>query len=91
MPVQSLYYSLPTLLNICQHAGIESVIFYCGSSQHRGSRAAGWFDDLIKDRQLIGVRSFILRDGVGGWARAGDEYTRMMDEYDAQIWASKQI
>ncbi|KAK5309892.1 hypothetical protein LTR93_012153, partial [Exophiala xenobiotica] len=61
------------------------------SSQHRGSRAAGWFDDLIKDRQLIGVRSFILRDGVGGWARAGDEYTRMIDEYDAQIWASKQI
>ncbi|KAK5289427.1 hypothetical protein LTR99_011258 [Exophiala xenobiotica] len=88
---QSLYYSLPTLLNICQHAGIESVIFYCGSSQHRGSRAAGWFDDLIKDRQVVGVRSFILRDGVGGWARAGEEYTRMMDEYDAQIWTSKKI
>ncbi|KAL2394660.1 hypothetical protein ABEF93_003340 [Exophiala dermatitidis] len=89
LPAQSLYYSLPTLLNICQHAGIKSVIFYCGSSQHRGSRAAGWFDDLIKDRQVVGVRSFILRDGVGGWARAGDEYTRMMDEYDAQTWASK--
>ncbi|KAK5069362.1 hypothetical protein LTR51_008612 [Lithohypha guttulata] len=75
LPAQSLYYSLPTLLNICQHAGIKSVIFYCGSSQHRGSRAAGWFDDLIQDRQVANVRSFILRDGVGGWARAGDEYT----------------
>lgn len=62
---------------------------HAGSSQHRGSRAAGWFDDLIKDRQVADVQSFILRDGIAGWARAGDEYTQMMDEYDAETWTSK--
>lgn len=40
---------------------------------------------------MADVRSLILLDGIGGWARAGDEYTRMMDEYDAQTWTSKKV
>lgn len=28
----------------------------------------------------------ILLDGVAGWARAGEEYTELMDEYEAASW-----
>jgi len=58
-----------------------------GSSKGRGSRAAGWFDDLIHDRNLSNINSVILLDGVAGWAKAGEDYTKMMDEYDAEGWS----
>lgn len=60
-----------------------------GSSRGRGTRAAGWFDDLLKDREVTGIRSVILLDGISGWARAGQEYIDMMTEYDAEHWNKK--
>ncbi|KEF51889.1 oxidoreductase [Exophiala aquamarina CBS 119918] len=89
LPAQSLYPSLPTLLNLCQAAGVKQVIWYCGSSKGRGSRAAGWFNDLIKDRNVEGISSIILKDGVAGWANAGEDYTVLMEEYNASTWASQ--
>ncbi|ETI25433.1 hypothetical protein G647_02206 [Cladophialophora carrionii CBS 160.54] len=88
LPAQSLYPSLPTLLNLCQSAGVRTVIWYCGSSKGRGTRACGWFQDLLDDRQVSGITSAILLDGITGWARAGDEYTRLMEEYDAERWSN---
>ena len=32
LPAQSLHYSLPTLLSLCQLGGIKKVIWYCGES-----------------------------------------------------------
>ncbi|KAK5050434.1 hypothetical protein LTR84_003715 [Exophiala bonariae] len=89
LPAQSLYPSLPTLLTLCQAAGVKKVIWYCGSSKGRGSRAAGWFDDLIKDRSIEGISSLVLKDGVAGWAHAGDDYTSLMEEYNASTWAAQ--
>ena len=59
-----------------------------GSSRGRGTRAAGWFDDLIKKQNVPGIRSAILEGGVAGWAKAGEEYTAFMDEYSAESWQS---
>ncbi|KAJ9493529.1 hypothetical protein H2202_010998 [Exophiala xenobiotica] len=87
LPAQSLYYSLPTLLTLCQNAGIKTVIWYCGSSKGRGSRAAGWFQDLLDDNRISDITSAILVDGIAGWAQAGDEYTQLMQEYDPQAWS----
>ncbi|KIW52557.1 hypothetical protein PV05_08187 [Exophiala xenobiotica] len=87
LPAQSLYHSLPTLLSLCQTAGIKSVIFYCGSSRGRGTRAAGWFQDLLDDTKTEGIQSAILLDGVKGWVRAGEEYTSLMDGYDPKPWS----
>lgn len=28
----------------------------------------------------------MLLDGVAGWARAGEEYTELMEEYNAAFW-----
>lgn len=105
LPAQSLYPSLPTLLNLCQSAGIKLVIWYCGerprlhsqrklylprlpigSSKGRGTRAASWFRDLLQDRGVSNIRSVILADGIAGWAKAGDECTQMMEEFDAEVW-----
>jgi arsenical-resistance protein 2 len=61
---------------------------FTGSSKGRGTRACGWFQDLLDDRQVEGITSAILLDGITGWARAGDEYTRLMDEYDAERWVN---
>ncbi|KAK5070238.1 hypothetical protein LTS08_007912 [Lithohypha guttulata] len=86
LPAQSLFSSLPTVLNICQGAKIPLVIWYCGSSQGRGTRAANWFRDLLEDNKVNGIRSVILKGGIKGWAGAGSEYTEMMDGYIADYW-----
>ena len=57
-----------------------------GSSRGRGTRAAGWFADLIKQEQIEGVHSMILEGGIKGWAKGGDDFTAMMDEHDPKVW-----
>ena len=59
-----------------------------GSSRGRGTRAAGWFDDYIHDQgaKHAAIESYILAEGVSGWANAGEEFTKMMDEYREECW-----
>ena len=112
LPAQSLYASLPTLLDLCQNAKtIRRVIFYCGktsirknrhvlhtkiadlltdlgSSRGRGTRAAGWFDDLVQDRGVKDIKSMILEESIAGWAQGGREFTEWMEEYNSKAWKS---
>ena len=60
-----------------------------GSCGGRGTRAAGWFQDLLDDRHVSGITSAILQGGVKGWARAGKAYTDLMDEYEPEKWPSE--
>jgi arsenical-resistance protein 2 len=62
---------------------------WLGSSSGRGSRAAVWFADYIKDQNDSTVESYVLEEGIMGWATAGEEYMKMMDEYDASVWKVK--
>lgn len=32
------------------------------------------------------MESYALEDGIKGWANAGEEYVKMMVEYDASVW-----
>jgi len=32
------------------------------------------------------MRSYTLEEGIKGWAPAGDEYIKLMDEYDEGVW-----
>lgn len=57
-----------------------------GSSRGRGNRAAGWFADYIKEQNNTEMESYTLGEGIKGWATGGDEYARMMDEYDDTVW-----
>jgi hypothetical protein len=33
------------------------------------------------------MRSVTLLEGIKGWARAGEEYTALMEGYEAEAWA----
>lgn len=59
-----------------------------GSSRGRGPRTAGWFADYIAEQQPenASLKVLVLDAGIKGWAAAGDEYTQLMDGYDAAVW-----
>jgi arsenical-resistance protein 2 len=60
-----------------------------GSSRGRGTRAAGWFDDLIKEKGHESMKSLVLLEGITGWASAGTEYVDMIDGYEKGVWEKK--
>lgn len=56
------------------------------SSRGRGTRAAGWFNDLIADKGDERMRSLTLEGGIKGWAMAGEEYQRYMVGFERGVW-----
>ncbi|KAL1841478.1 hypothetical protein VTJ49DRAFT_7033 [Mycothermus thermophilus] len=82
LPAQSLYPTIPTLYSVLKAAGVRKVIWYCSSSRGRGPRAASWFSDYLCDQGDGDMQSLVLVNGIKGWATAGPEYTKMMDEYE---------
>jgi len=34
------------------------------------------------------MESVVLLEGIKGWAAAGGEYVRWMDEYDERVWCT---
>ncbi|KAJ4163572.1 hypothetical protein LMH87_005293 [Akanthomyces muscarius] len=88
LPAQSLYPTIPTLHSLFKAAGLTTIIWYCGSSRGRGTRAACWFQDHLDDCGDKEMQSLILTEGVKGWATAGAEYADQMSGYNAQYWES---
>ncbi|ORY54700.1 Rhodanese-like domain-containing protein [Pseudomassariella vexata] len=87
LPAQSLYPALPTLYGLFKAAGARKVVFYCGSSRGRGTRAAGWLTDHIENQGDTTMESLVLLDGVRGWAAGGPEFVKFMEGYDQSAWA----
>jgi arsenical-resistance protein 2 len=44
-------------------------------------------DDFIKEQGHPSMKSFMLIGGIKGWAKAGAEYTELMDEYQKGVWS----
>ncbi|KAJ5301801.1 hypothetical protein PENANT_c002G02003 [Penicillium antarcticum] len=86
LPAQSLYPTIPTLYSLVSNSSAKSVIWYCGSSAGRGTRAAGWFADYLEAKNDTEIKSLVLTGGIKGWAAAGTEYIALMDGYDASVW-----
>jgi len=88
LPAQSFYQSRKTLLDLCDRASIEQVIFYCGSSSGRGPRCANWMKDYIDDIAKFGRRSslqvLILKGGIKGWVK--DFEGSMVDGFEEKYW-----
>lgn len=57
-----------------------------GASNGRGPRCAGWFADYIAEKKDDQIKSLTLGGGIKGWVKAGEEYTRYVDGYEAQYW-----
>ncbi|KAJ5416065.1 major facilitator superfamily domain-containing protein, partial [Penicillium sp. CMV-2018d] len=86
LPAQSLYPTIPTLYSIISQGRVANVVWYCGSSRGRGVRAANWFAEYLQEQKDTKIRSLVLEGGIKGWAAAGKDYTRLMDEYDELKW-----
>ncbi|RAH67854.1 putative arsenate reductase (Arc2) [Aspergillus aculeatinus CBS 121060] len=87
LPAQSLYPAIPTFYSLLSQSPVKEVVWYCGSSKGRGTRAASWFADYIEQQGETRLRSLVLEGGIKGWVAAGEGYTDLMDEYDASVWA----
>ncbi|MCJ1384717.1 hypothetical protein MMC17_007835 [Xylographa soralifera] len=86
LPAQSLYPALETLHALLSAAGVGTVVWYCGSCGGRGTRAAGWFADLLRKRGDERMESFALEGGIKGWVGGGDEYVELMHGFEAKAW-----
>ncbi|WEW59258.1 hypothetical protein PRK78_004727 [Emydomyces testavorans] len=86
LPAQSFYPSIPTVYAIFKQANVKKVIFYCGSSQGRGTRAGGWLADYLAEHGDTEMQSLVLEGGIKGWVRAGEEYIKYIDGYDEAVW-----
>jgi len=91
LPAQSLYPSLPTLYTLFSEAKIPYVIWYCGSSKGRGNRAAGWFADHLSEKAGNKMQSMVLVGGIQEWVNGGEEFTKLVEEYQAEIWRKRKL
>jgi arsenical-resistance protein 2 len=57
-----------------------------GSSRGRGTRAAGWFADYLKEKNEMSMESFILDGGIKGWQSGGKKFVDLMDGYEEGAW-----
>ncbi|TGJ84691.1 hypothetical protein E0Z10_g4076 [Xylaria hypoxylon] len=90
LPAQSLFPTIPTLYQLFKNSGVRYIIWYCGSSRGRGTRAAGWFNDHIQEQGDENMKSVILSGGVKGWANAGEDFVKFMDGYISEYWTQFQ-
>ncbi|KAL4892741.1 Rhodanese-like domain-containing protein [Aspergillus ambiguus] len=86
LPAQSLYPSLPTVYSLLSAGGVKHILWYCGSSSGRGTRAANWFADFLEDRNDSSIRSLVLQGGIKGWVGAGPEYQELMEGLEEHVW-----
>ena len=67
---------------------LSGALMQPGSSRGRGNRAASWFADHIESKGDSNMKSLVLLEGIKGWAAAGGEYLRWMDEYEESVWSA---
>jgi hypothetical protein len=73
IPAQSFYYTLSTWVKTL--GTIPLVIFYCSSSNGRGPRCAGWFQDALDDVENRVSEAIVLAGGIKQWAVAQKDLT----------------
>ncbi|KAJ3550792.1 hypothetical protein NMY22_g236 [Coprinellus aureogranulatus] len=81
-PAQTFYDDLPGFFE--KHKNTEKVIFYCQSSNGRGPRSAGWYQDYL-DSQPEGShasKAYVLQGGIKGWKAKFTSDSGLLD-YDA--------
>lgn len=96
IPAQSFYQNMATLYRLCQgdgHSVISRVMFYCGSSNGRAPRCAGWFADYVAHRAAAEGHAnfespevFTLEGGIKGWIAGGPPYTAFVDGFVPDYW-----
>lgn len=73
IPAQSFYSTRLMWLEIL--GKVPYVIFYCSSSNGRGPRCAGWYQDMLDDVGNKTSKSFVLAGGIKLWAEKHKDLT----------------
>ncbi|KAM0746987.1 hypothetical protein T439DRAFT_329262 [Meredithblackwellia eburnea MCA 4105] len=74
LPAHSFYQTIPSLLPVL--SAYKRVIFHCQSSNGRGPRCAGWFQDALDERGITAdlCQAEVLVGGVKEWVHQfGDD------------------
>ncbi|KAH7326454.1 Rhodanese-like domain-containing protein [Stachybotrys elegans] len=87
LPAQSFYQTRATLHRLCKQAGVKRIIFYCGSSNGRGPRCAGWMQDYLDTVGDKSISAVILKGGIKGWQKSFGG--KLMDFYDEKAWTTE--
>ncbi|GAO15709.1 hypothetical protein UVI_02018780 [Ustilaginoidea virens] len=87
LPAHTLYQTRPAIYQLCKQAGVRTIIFYCGSSNGRGPRCAGWMQDYLDEVGDASMTAAVLKGGIKGWQK---EYNgEMMDGYEKSFWGEQ--
>ncbi|KAH6895006.1 arsenite S-adenosylmethyltransferase [Coprinopsis sp. MPI-PUGE-AT-0042] len=64
-----------------KHKDKKSVIFYCGSSNGRGPRCAGWYQDYLDDKgeEAAGTKAYVLQGGIKAWLAKFQDKEELVD------------
>ncbi|KAF6763818.1 arsenite S-adenosylmethyltransferase [Ephemerocybe angulata] len=78
-PAQTFYDDLPAFFE--KHKNTEQVIFYCQSSNGRGPRSAGWYQDYLDSRapDTHASKAYVLQGGIKGWKAKFTGDTDLLD------------
>ncbi|KAK2594268.1 hypothetical protein QQS21_008047 [Conoideocrella luteorostrata] len=87
LPAHTLYQTRPAIYQLCKQADVKTIIFYCGSSNGRGPRCAGWMQDYLNEVGEASMSSAILKGGIKGWQKKYNG--KLMDWYDDKLWAQQ--
>ena len=55
---------------------IPRVIFHCSSSNGRGPRCAGWYQDALNQDKITSSKAYVLTGGIKAWKEAHPEDLR---------------
>ena len=87
IPAQGFWWNRGMLYELAYKAGMEWVVFTCGSSNGRGPRCAGWFLEHVRNvAEDLDMQVLVLEGGVKGWVKAGPQYIQLMDGFREEHW-----
>ncbi|GIZ43505.1 hypothetical protein CKM354_000673000 [Cercospora kikuchii] len=87
IPAHGFWWNRGMLYELCYKAGIEWVVFYCGSSNGRGPRCASWFLQHVRETaEDKDMNVMVLEGGIKGWVKAGPQFIQFMDGYKEEYW-----
>jgi hypothetical protein len=81
IPAQSFYYTVKTWVKVFEN--VPLVIFHCQSSNGRGPRAAGWFQDALDEEGIKTCEAVVLEGGIKKWSVTQKDLTEDVLVFEA--------
>ncbi|THH18168.1 hypothetical protein EW146_g2770 [Bondarzewia mesenterica] len=76
-PAQTFYDDLEKIYE--QFKDVGKVIFYCNTSNGRGPRCAGWYQDYLTARGNTKSASYVMRGGIKAWLEEFEGQEELVD------------